>query len=756
MSQQPPPPPPPHGDNPKTSGPNLPKGKYDIFIIPEHSAGSGFLYLPSLQPNINSFVAGFASALACVALFQSIGPAMRMWWANFQGMGSMGMFLLMAAIGMGAWALGRQQGDGVNGRGSPGGGGGFGGAGAGAGAGARSGFGFGNSSAHSSPPPPNGEPPPGAGSAPPPRGAGGGPKASWQQQQQTPPPENGSARPETPKNSWERAREETRKREEERKAREAEQKRKEEAARRLREMREREQREREQREQREREQKERELKERQQRELREQREREQREKDAKLREEREREALERERLLQEARERELREKELRERLEREAREKIEQEARERMERESRERLERQARERLEREAREKVEREIRDRQERERRERETKERELREAREAREAREIREREERRRKEEEDIKNRKGSTYAFSSVGERTSMWPNGRPPAPSSQPGTPAAARAPSTATASSATKKPPGSTQEDAYSYRPYDKPRKPARKKSISDLSESSWAPSQSTARTTPPPSTRGPYTTKDPDKIVIKAVYGYVNQFAKTPASQLISGIGTVTDGLILRLTSEGLFIDDDVRGVAQREWDVKAWTLKLVEVWCPTHALNSAAASNPGAIPANHPFFKTMPAGTRRAPVERGPPKTLVGEEADTYLVEMLRACKDGCRPGLDPPSSPTCASSTTTPPSPSSASSVSGTSNSQNKTGEWRARGLHLLRATIRDQEGKRFLFVLSEEEAWKVALGLQRLRRGSQVRALGVTSFSSLESKNILETLGWG
>ena len=77
---------------------------------------------------------------------------------------------------------------------------------------------------------------------------------------------------------------------------------------------------------------------------------------------------------------------------------------------------------------------------------------------------------------------------------------------------------------------------------------------------MSEASWAPSQSTARTTPPPSMRAPYTTKDPDKIVIRAVYGFLNAFAKTPASQLVSGVGSVTDGLILRITTEGLFIAD----------------------------------------------------------------------------------------------------------------------------------------------------------------------------------------------------
>jgi hypothetical protein len=57
---------------------------------------------------------------------------------------------------------------------------------------------------------------------------------------------------------------------------------------------------------------------------------------------------------------------------------------------------------------------------------------------------------------------------------------------------------------------------------------------------------------------------------------------NDLFPKPMAQLVAGIGNVTDGLILKIVSEGLFIDDDVRGVAQREWDVKAWTLKLVEV------------------------------------------------------------------------------------------------------------------------------------------------------------------------------
>jgi hypothetical protein len=224
------------------------------------------------------------------------------------------------------------------------------------------------------------------------------------------------------------------------------------------------------------------------------------------------------------------------------------------------------------------------------------------------------------------------------------------------------------------------------------------------------------------------RGPYTTSDPQKIIIKAVYGYLNQFSKTPANQLISGIAPVTDGLILRITSAGLFVDDDVRGVAQREWDVKAWTLKLVEIWCPVHAVSAQAGNTPGSVPTSHPFFKTMPQAARRA-AERGATKTMLGEEAVGYIDEFGRVCDGNCRRAG------------------AGGSAASGSSE--------KGKGLHLLRATIRDQEGKRYLFVVSEEEAWKIAGGLAALRGSSQVRALGVAGFSGMESKTLLDTLGW-
>ena len=268
--------------------------------------------------------------------------------------------------------------------------------------------------------------------------------------------------------------------------------------------------------------------------------------------------------------------------------------------------------------------------------------------------------------------------------------------------------------------------SSEDIHSFRPYDKPRRTTHMSSHSSVYSESYAPSQSTARTTPPPSHRGPYTTKDPDKIVVKAVYLFNEMFPK-PVAQLVSGMGSVTDGLILRITTEGLFIDDDIRAVPQREWDVKAWTMKLVEVWCPQLVAKTNNPSTP----------KTL----KKDPIQRfvsgsaEPDKAsaqLSSDELDLILEHLLRYCKSSC--GL-------------------SFSLSSNRSASALQTGE--RGGLHVLRASVRDTEGKKYVFILGEEESWKVAVGLQRLRRGTQVRALGVSSLQAAETTRLLTSLGW-
>ena len=55
---------------------------------------------------------------------------------------------------------------------------------------------------------------------------------------------------------------------------------------------------------------------------------------------------------------------------------------------------------------------------------------------------------------------------------------------------------------------------------------------------------------------------------------------------------------------------------------------------------------------------------------------------------------------------------------------------------------------------IRDRN-KRYTFVLDESEAWKVAVGLQRLKKGSQVRALGMNGMKEGDVGRLLSSLGW-
>lgn len=895
MTDGPPPPPPPHGTPPKSSG--LPPGNYDIFIIPPHASGSGFLYLPSLQPHVNSFIAGFASALVLVAFTFILKPL----FDTIKGGGGPLTLILMFTIGLGAWALGRMQSNGESrpgpsqGPGVPPHGGASTSAnddtysnGSASGGGSQTpgtGFSPGSTSEEAGGPPPN-----------PQAGAGARQRSSsgWEK---TPPPSPG-ADPEMPgptprttpgttpganddarakenayRAAWEEARERTRRKEAERKRVEAERKRKEELEKRLKELRakealERATRERKQKEEREaRERQEREEREAAERRFREELEaREKRERAAREKEREERERLAKmEREEQEARERKAKEdREARQRIQEEAeakaradydrrlreevarrevlrkeeeaikreQEKLRLEAIARVEAEKKARADKEkadaeakakaekakaaakawaeakARAAAKREAKAREEREkevaaqIREVKLKEEREaaaaaaaqmRELKLKEEREAAAAAQIREARRREEQeaaaaaqmreaKRREERDAaaaaaalaEQRKPSTYSHAGVGERTSPWPNGKPPM--TTPTSPPAYSIPRFQAQNPSPQKPPppaartyAGTDKDAQSHSSYAQPPRPVRKKSLDSLySESSYAASQSTSKTSPPPSTRGPYRTKDPDKIVIKGVFAFNNAFHKTPTSQLLSGVGSVTDGLILRITTEGLFIDDDVRGVAQREWDVKAWTMKLVEVWCPSFR---QASRVPPATPAH------------KNPVRRlwGLDKELAASEGekDTLLVSMLQLCRDNCRAHAMSTSSaaPSVSgsvysassyassdrrSSVSSDYADSVASSYSPYGEKHGRTnhhhapmGENKTAGLHILRASIRDQEGKKYVFVVQESEAWKVALGLQRLRRGTQVRSLGVSGMSPNDAKATLENLGW-
>jgi hypothetical protein len=109
-----------------------------------------------------------------------------------------------------------------------------------------------------------------------------------------------------------------------------------------------------------------------------------------------------------------------------------------------------------------------------------------------------------------------------------------------------------------------------------------------------------------------------------------------------------------------------------------------------------------------------------------------------EESEAFLANFLKVCKNTCRLA-----------------SPSACFSRSPAGSAVNEGGKSDFRGLHVLRASLRDQEGKRYVFVLQDTEAWKVAIGLQRLRAGALVRALGVSAMPVPECKTMLSGLGY-
>ncbi|PGH10396.1 hypothetical protein GX51_00154 [Blastomyces parvus] len=692
----PPPPPPPHGTPPGGRPPpnanggyrkstDLPEGPYDIFIVPPHSSGSGFIYLPSLQCHRNSFLAGVAATLAGVAVYVWVVPIMKTWVSTVAQSGGASVFLVVIVVGVASWAWGRSQ---IHSSGTPppppprggprssppppppGGGGGpqgpqhepppSSGTNHGSGGGPHyqnfnsqyPGGGYGNGpnpgGQYNGGPFPGsqypgghrytpGEETPGTSESPPP------PQSPPDPPPATPPKQPQNDKPKPKDTDWEKAREET--------------KRKEDIRRKMEEFR----------------------KKREEEEKEKQR---QREKEAREREFRERkEKREKERLAKEAEEKEAAEKAAKEKARQEAAARF---AAAREAAAAKRAADKAAAEKL---AAEKLAAE---------------------------------------KLAEKLAAAKlmAEKLAAEKLAAEKRAESVKQAPAANAPPRTP------------SPQKKPPPfpsartELDDDAYSFRPYDRPRKQPSAPSV--FSESSYAPSQSTARTTPPPSRRGPYSTKDPDKIIISGVYVFNNAFMRTPVGQLVSGKGHVTDGLILRITTEGMFVDDDIRGVAQREWDVKAWTMKLVEVWCPQLGANPPS-TRPSPVKTNPFRFSTSYAH-----------KVPSSEESDAYLANLHRSCKNQCRLGAT--------------------SSGMGSRNGNSKSsiiddGDFlqsaELRGFHVVRASLRDQEGKKYVFVLQETEAWKVAIGLQRLKKGSQVRALGVCGLPANETNAVLESLGY-
>ncbi|KAI5289579.1 hypothetical protein KEM52_000735, partial [Ascosphaera acerosa] len=179
-------------------------------------------------------------------------------------------------------------------------------------------------------------------------------------------------------------------------------------------------------------------------------------------------------------------------------------------------------------------------------------------------------------------------------------------------------------------------------------------------SDMHEDESLFSSDAASSLPPSAaSRQPYSTLDPDKIAIEGVYLFErgSGAGDRPVGKLEAGRGSVTDGLILRVTTEGMFIDDDVRGVAERDWDVKAWTMRVVEVWCPVlrgrlpnynHAASSsssAAAAASGGSPDKPRGGKPFHIFRRSAPAPASPRST--EQESARCLLQLFQTCRETC-------------------------------------------------------------------------------------------------------------
>jgi hypothetical protein len=61
--------------------------------------------------------------------------------------------------------------------------------------------------------------------------------------------------------------------------------------------------------------------------------------------------------------------------------------------------------------------------------------------------------------------------------------------------------------------------------------------------------------------------------------------------------------------------------------------------------------------------------------------------------------------------------------------------------------------LHVLRASVRDTDGKKYVFLIDESESWKLALGLQKLRKGSQVRSMQNSQMAPNEVMRVLNAV---
>ena len=70
-----------------------------------------------------------------------------------------------------------------------------------------------------------------------------------------------------------------------------------------------------------------------------------------------------------------------------------------------------------------------------------------------------------------------------------------------------------------------------------------------------------------------------------------------------------------------------------------------------------------------------------------------------------------------------------------------------------KTGQSQKTSRHLLRASIRDTDGRKYVFVIDDAESWKVAIGLNKLRTGSLVRSMANNMMPANEVARVFNSI---
>jgi hypothetical protein len=120
-------------------------------------------------------------------------------------------------------------------------------------------------------------------------------------------------------------------------------------------------------------------------------------------------------------------------------------------------------------------------------------------------------------------------------------------------------------------------------HAFRPYDPaPQPPKHQRSTGSMYSGTYSSASDASESTAPSSyDKGPYTTNDETKIVIRGAYKFSDSFPK-PVAVVRPGESGITDGLVMRMDTAGVFLDDDKKREALRQWDIKTWTMKSVEV------------------------------------------------------------------------------------------------------------------------------------------------------------------------------